>query len=190
MDWLQLASTHPAALLLLGIVWGVSGVPLTPYWALLGFRCGWRDGCLLGWVAVMVALAIQFPLFRLAGSKLSQTVWFTAKTRRLQPTLERFQADSAGLVWARLAWALPFALVNAWAAQGPLRLWQFLLLSGLTLVPNIAGVALSGDVVANWNQPESNARHFAMALGLLGFAGLVGWALRRFRHKKKPTADA
>jgi hypothetical protein len=29
-----------------------------------------------------------------------------------------------------------------------------------------------------------------MALGLLGFAGLVGWALRRFRHKKKPTADA
>jgi LPXTG-motif cell wall-anchored protein len=39
-------------------------------------------------------------------------------------------------------------------------------------------------VVANWNQPENSTRHFAMALGLFGLAGLTGWVFRRWRHAR------
>ncbi len=184
MEWLQQFPANPALLVAVGIVWGISGVPLTPFWAYLGFRCGWREGFALGWVAVLVALAVHFAAFRLLGNRLGQSAWFDALMRRFQPVLERFQADASGLIWARLAWAMPFAVVNAWAAQGPLRLWQLMLLSGLALIPNIAGVALSGDVVANWNQPGNSTRHFAMALGLFGLAGLTGWVFRRWRHAR------
>ncbi|MFM8932727.1 MAG: VTT domain-containing protein [Gemmataceae bacterium] len=184
MDWLNGVPPNPPILVAIGVLWGLSGVPLTPYWAWLGFRCGWQQGFLLGWLAVVAALAIHFPLLRYLGNKLMGIGWYAEKARRYQTTLDRFQADAPGLVWARLAWALPFMAVNLWAARGNLGYWRFLALSAAALVPNIAGVALSGDLVAQWNQPGGNSRHFAMALGLLGLAGLAGWAFRRFRQTR------
>ena len=184
MDWLnELQPNHPL-LVVIGVLWGLSGVPLTPYWAWLGFRCGWQQGFLLGWLAVVADLAIHFPLLRYLGDKLLRLRWFADKALWYQSTLDRFQADAPGLVWARLAWALPFLVVNLWAARGKIGYLRFLALSSLAIAPNIAGVALSGDVVAHWNHPESNSRHLALALGLLGLAGLTGWAFRRLRHTR------
>ena len=130
-------------------------------------------------------MAIHFPAFRKLGNKLTRIKWFRSRFNRHQATLAHYQADATGLVWARLAWAIPFALVNAWAAQGPLRFPVFLFLGTLSIAPNIAGVALSGDVAAHWNDPESRGREMAMALGFLGLAGFIGWIFKRWRHARK-----
>ena len=184
MELMNAFPSHPPVLVAIGVLWGLSGIPLTPFWAFLGFRCGWQQGFLLGWLATVVALAIHYPMLKYLGTKLMGLDWYAEKANRYQATLDRYQADVPGLIWARLAWALPFLVVNLWAARGNLGYWHFLFLSGLALVPNIAGVALSGDVLANWNHPENNTRHLALALGLIGLAGLVGWAFRRFRQTK------
>lgn len=187
MDWLPDFPTNWALLVGIGVGWGLSGIPLTPFWAFLGFRCGWLQGFLVGWVAALTAMAIHFPLFRKLGNKLSASPWFTSRLGRHQAMLTPYQADATGLVWARMAWAIPFVLVNAWAAQGTLKLPVFLVLSSLSIAPNIAGVTLSGDVAAHWNDPESRGPELAMALGMFGLAGLVGWLFKRWRHARKGT---
>lgn len=85
MDWLNELQPNQALLVVIGVLWGLSGVPLTPYWAWLGFRCGWHQGFLLGWLAVVAALAIHFPLLRYLGDKLLRFRWFADKGRGTNP---------------------------------------------------------------------------------------------------------
>ena len=83
--WLEILPSDPWLLTAVGILGGIMGIPLTPWWAWLGFRCGWQEGFALGWISALAAMTGHFLAFRMAGEKLRQTTWLGLKIQRFQP---------------------------------------------------------------------------------------------------------
>lgn len=179
--WMESLPGDPWILGLVGVCLGLLGMPLSPYWAFLGFRLGGLQGFLVGWAAALVAMAIQFPLVRWAGKGL----FFRLKNRSpkqnpMWEKLARLEANGIGLLWARLAWVIPFVVVNTWAAMGRLPYLLFLLISGLAITPNIAGIVFAGDLVASWGKGTGVDRVGVLVLGSFGLFGFLIWLVRRW----------
>lgn len=179
--WMETLPGDPWILALVGVCLGLLGMPLSPYWAFLGFRLGGIQGFLVGWAAALVAMAIQFPLVRRAGRGLVDRLKNpTPGQNRMWAKLSRLEANGMGLLWARLAWVIPFVVVNTWAAMGRLPYLVFLLISGLAITPNIAGVVFAGDLVAGWGKGTGADRVGVFVLGSIGLFGFLVWLARRW----------
>ncbi len=184
--WMEALPGDPLILFLVGVGIGLCGIPLTPYWAFLGFRLGGPQGFLVGWLAALTAMAIQFPLLRRLGKGfLRRWQGPTQPRSELWNRLKQLEANGVGLLWARLAWAIPFIVVNTWAAMGKLPFSLFLGISALAIAPNIAGVAFTGDVLAGWGKGTGTSRFSILVLGGLGLLGFLGWLWKKWRNKPK-----
>ena len=182
--WMEALPGDPLILFLVGVGLGLCGIPLTPYWAFLGFRLGGPLGFLVGWLAALTAMAIQFPLLRRLGKGfLRRWQGPTRPKSELWNRLKRLEANGVGLLWARLAWAIPFILVNTWAAMGKLSYPLFLAISALAISPNIAGVVFTGDVLAGWGKGTGTSRVSILVFGGLGLLGFLGWLIKKWRGK-------
>ncbi len=187
--WMETLPGDPLLLFLVGVGLGLCGVPLTPYWAFLGFRLGGPKGFLVGWLAALTAMAIQFPLLRRLGKGVLGRWQTQARPRsELWHRLKRLEANGVGLLLARLAWAIPFVLVNTWAAMGKLTFPLFLGISSLAISPNIAGVAFTGDVLAEWGKGNGTSRLSLLVVGGLGLLGFLGWLGKKWMEKPATQA--
>lgn len=180
-SWLDSFPGDPWILGLVGVFLGLFGMPLSPYWVYLGLRLGGIQGFLVGWGAALVAMAIQFPLVRWAGKGL----FFRLKNKSSRQNaiwekLSRLEANAFGLLWARLAWVIPFVVVNTWAAMGRLPFLVFFFISGLSIAPNIAGIVFVGDFVGSWGKDTGVDKVAVFVLVGFGLIGFFVWLARRW----------
>ncbi len=151
---------------------GIAGVPMSPLWAFLGYRLGFLQGTLIGWTAAVLAAGMQFQLLRSLGSRLPGWKKMVHREGKGLERLLRLRADVTGLVLARLAWAVPFVAVNAWASASPMKVATFLLISALAILPNIFGLAAIGASVADLGTTGGHGPW--SLLGLLGSLSGLG----------------
>lgn len=151
---------------------GIAGVPMSPLWGFLGYRLGLVQGVGVGWSAAVLAAGVQFQLLRALGSRLPGWKKMIHHEGKGLQRLLRLRADVTGLILARLAWAVPFVAVNAWASASPMKIRVFLLVSALAILPNILGLVAIGASVANLGT-EGGQSPWSL-LGLLGSLSGLG----------------
>lgn len=179
--WLESLPGDPWILGIVGVFLGLLGMPLSPYWVFLGFRLGGVQGFLVGWAAAVIAMAIQFPLVRWAGKGLFLRLGKpNGKAGKVWEKLALLEANGMGLLWARLAWVLPFVVINTWAAMGRISYLLFLMISTPAIAPNIAGIVFAGDFVASLGKGTGYDRISVIVMGGFGMFGFVVWLVRRW----------
>jgi len=177
-------SENPWILGSIVVLLGVSGVPMSPVWGFLGYRLGFIQGLMLAWPCAVLAAGLQFQLLRWVGSRLPGWNRMISHEGKVIQRLMRLRADLLGLILARLAWAIPFVAVNAWASASQMRLVVFLSATTIAIFPNIIGLVGIGATVAQLGNEGNNPWSILGLFGSLSCLGLILLLVYRLVRKQ------
>ncbi len=190
------AAAHPVtAPLLFGLVYAAGVAVSVPGAAIMTLAAGLMFGLVLGTVIVVVAATIGATLvFLIAKTALGEPLRRRASgwIRRME---EGFREDALGyLLVLRLVPIFPFWLVNIVPAFLGMRLWSYVVATGLGILPGTAVIASIGngvgEILEAGERPDLSVVFSPEVLGpLLALAALVlsTTLYKRWRRRRNAT---
>lgn len=169
---LAVLPTH-AVSLAAGFVYGLGG-------GLLGAMGGVLGGSVVGY-----AVAGRLSSDRLRG-------WVDARPRGRALASALIDARGWRAVMAvallRLPPQVPFAMANVLGAMLAVRVWPFVLGTGLGMLPRVALVVWVGDELGSWDMGAAPPASLwlAVSAAAVGLVGLGVWSWRVLRRVRKP----
>jgi uncharacterized membrane protein YdjX (TVP38/TMEM64 family) len=142
-------------------------------------------GFAYSWIGTMVSSLVGFYLGRLAGARTLES--FSGEGLRRFMDLVGRNGFFASLI-VRLVPSAPFIVVNMAAGVTPMRVLDFLLGTGLGIVPKIALTCFAGNSLARVMKGEGGAGHILALAAIVAIWLGIGWFARRWLKAREADA--
>ncbi|MDB5474954.1 MAG: hypothetical protein JWP49_465 [Phenylobacterium sp.] len=139
-------------------------------------------GFAYSWIGTMVSSLVGFYLGRLAGARTLGSFSGEGLTRFME--LIGRNGFLASLI-VRLVPSAPFIVVNMAAGVTPMRVLDFVLGTGVGIVPKIALTCFAGNSLAQVMRGEGRAGHIVLLVAVVVVWLVIGWFARRWLKRRE-----
>jgi uncharacterized membrane protein YdjX (TVP38/TMEM64 family) len=139
-------------------------------------------GFAYSWIGTMVSSLVGFYLGRLAGARTLGS--FSGEGLKRFMELIGRNGFLASLI-VRLVPSAPFIVVNMAAGVTPMRVLDFVLGTGVGIVPKIALTCFAGNSLAQVMRGEGRAGHIVLLVAVVVVWLVIGWFARRWLKRRE-----